>query len=357
MKGLILCGGKGSRLRPFTFSRPKHLLPIMNKPVLFYGIDSMIQAGIKEIAVVVPPVYKKVFDEALQKGASWGITITLIEQPEPKGLADAVLVAKDFIQQDDFLLYLGDNVIDGQLGPLIEKFAAEKLDGLVSVCSVDNPEQFGVVQLNGDKIEKVVEKPKNPPSNLAINGVYLFRHSLFEAIAQIAPSARGEYELTDAIQRMIDDHEQMGIFHSPYWWKDTGKPDDMIVCNQYFLDKLNQSVWHGSLSSDSIISGHVVVGENASIINSVIHGPAVIGKNAVIENAHIGPYCSISDNVHINGCELKNSIVMENTALNGIPQRIEDSIIGGRVQITRSAERFNTIKLLVGDYSKLVISE
>ncbi|WP_424769041.1 glucose-1-phosphate thymidylyltransferase [Paenibacillus sp. sgz302251] len=353
MKGLILCAGTGSRLRPMTFSRPKHLLPIMNKPVLFYGIEAMLQAGITEIAVVVSPVFRKVFDKALQGGAPWNIVISLIEQPEPKGLADAVRAAEAFTEHDDFLLYLGDNVIDGSLKPLVEKFQSENLDGVVSVSPVDAPEQFGVVQLCGDKIEKVVEKPKNPQSNLAINGVYLFRHSLFEAISKIVPSPRGEYELTDAIQQLIDDRYHLGVFRSPHWWKDTGQPKDLIVCNQYFLQKMNGYSYKGSIDQNSSVSNPAMIGENVKIINSVIRGPVIIGENTVVENSYIGPYTSISENVSIYNCELENSIVMENTVLDSIPQRINDSLIGGDVKMIGKSQQPQRLQLLVGDHSHL----
>lgn len=355
MKGVILCAGKGSRLRPLTFSRPKHLLPLMNKPVLFYGIESMVQAGIRDIALIVSPGHRKVFDEAVQGGAPWNIAITLIEQPEPKGLADAVRFAESFTRQDDFLLYLGDNVIDGPLQPLIHQFQSERLDGLVSVTPVDRPEQFGVVQLIGEKIEKVVEKPKTPPSNLAINGVYLFRHSLFGAIAQITPSARGEYELTDAIQRLIDDHYQLGIFRSPYWWKDTGQPKDLLLCNQYFLQKLNGVHSEGLIDGLSSVIGSVVIGEHSQIINSVIKGPVIIGSHTIIENANIGPYSSISDHVSISNCEIENSIIMENTVLDHIPQRIEHSVIGGEVSIIGQSPHPKSIQLWLGDHSHLFL--
>ncbi|NHN30203.1 glucose-1-phosphate thymidylyltransferase [Paenibacillus agricola] len=353
MKSLILCGGKGSRLRPWTFSRPKHLLPIMNKPVLFYGIELMIQAGITEIAVVVPPGLRQEFDDALRGGTPWGIAITLIVQPEPKGLADAVRVAENFIQHDDFLLYLGDNVIDGSLQPLIQKFQSENLDGLVSVSHVDAPEQFGVVQLSGEKIEKVVEKPKHPPSHLAINGVYLFKHSLFGAIAKISPSARGEYELTDAIQQLINDGFHLGVFRSPYWWKDAGQPKDLIMCNQYFLDKMQGCTSKGAVDQKSLISGQVVLGENSKIMNSIICGPAIIGQNTTVENCYIGPYTSISDHVSIYNCQIENSIVMENTVLNSIPHRIEKSLIGGEVKMIGKSQQLKTIQLWIGDHSHL----
>lgn len=353
MKGLILCGGRGSRLRPLTFSRPKHLLPVMNKPVLYYGIESMIDAGIAELAVIVPPAYRKAFDEALLGGSPWGIHIQLIEQPEPKGLADAVRVAESFIQGDDFLLYLGDNVIDGSLTPLIEKFQTEKLDGLVSVSRVDRPEQFGVVQMNGEKIERVVEKPKVPPSNLAINGVYLFRESIFRAIDNIRPSARGEYELTDAIQQLIDDRYQLGVYHSPYWWKDTGQPRDLILCNQHFLKKLQGATIRGEVDPRSSITAPVVIGENTRISNSIVRGPAIIGNNSIIENAYIGPYTSISNDVTISGCSLENSIIMEDVVLHDIPQRIDESLIGGDSRLAGRPTQPRTMRLWVGDHSYL----
>jgi glucose-1-phosphate thymidylyltransferase len=353
LKGLILCGGKGSRLRPLTFSRPKHLLPVMNKPVLFYGIESLIGAGIHHIAIVVPPSYRKVFDEALQGGALWGIEISLIEQPEPRGLADAVRVAESYIQGDDFLLFLGDNVIDGSLQPLVDKFQSERLDGLVSVSHVEHPEQFGVVQMEGDDLVKVVEKPTNPPSHLAINGVYFFRSSLFEAIAEIKPSARGEYELTDAIQRLIDGHYRLGVYRSPHWWKDTGQPKDLIMCNQYFLQKIEGLHIQGEIDATSSVSSPVIIGKNTVIRNSVIRGPVIIGSNSTIEHSYIGPYSSISEHVIISNCELENSIVMENTVLESIPHRIDESLIGAEVSMKGKSQQPHVVQLWIGDHSRL----
>lgn len=355
MKGIILCGGKGSRLRPHTFSRPKHLLPVMNKPVLYYGIESMIAAGIAEIAVVVPPVYRKAFDESLRGGAPWNIEITLIEQPEPRGLADAVRVAESYVGDDDFILYLGDNVIDGSLAPLVERFRKERLEGLVSVSEVESPQQFGVVQLEGERLVKVVEKPKIPPSNLAINGVYLFRRSLFAAIASLRPSARGEYEITDAIQRLIDEGLPLGVFRSPYWWKDTGQPRDLILCNRHYLQRLEGLRILGTIDAESQVSSPVSVGMNAKIINSVIRGPVVIGNDAVIENSYIGPFTSIADGVRIAHCEVENSIVMEDAELEGVSRRIDESLIGSDAKVVGRTQPPQSLKLWVGDYSKLFI--
>ena len=282
MKGLILCGGKGTRLRPLTFTRPKHLLPVANKPVLFYGIEAMIEAGITDIGVVVPPAYREAFAAALRDGAPWNVAATLIEQPSPKGLADAVRTAESFVGEDDFMLYLGDNVIDGPLAPLVERFQSGLLEGLVSVSPVERPERFGVVQLEGDRIVRLVEKPKNPPSNLAINGVYLFRPSIFAAIRAIKPSARGELEITDAIQRLVDEGYHLGVFRSPYWWKDTGLADDLLHCNRHYLEKLEGLRVQGEVDGASSLSSRVSLGENAKVINSVIRGPAVIGDHAVV---------------------------------------------------------------------------
>ena len=351
MKGLILCAGKGTRLRPLTYSRPKHLLPLLNKPVLLYGIESMIEAGITEIGIVVSPIYKQSFAEAVEKAIPPNIRIELIEQHEPKGLAHAVSVARSFTRADDFILYLGDNVIDGSLKPLVDQFYNEKLDGLVSVSHVEHPEQFGVVEMRGDKISRVVEKPKHPPSNLAINGVYLFRRTIYEAIDRIEPSARGEYEITDAIQQLINDKYQLGIFHSPYWWKDTGLPKDLIVCNQYFLSKLSGIENKGFIDSNSKVSISAIIGENTKIVNSIIRGPVVIGPNTTVENCYIGPFTSISENVVMNGCELENSIVMENTLLNHISYRIDESLIGGDVKIMGYSQIPNRIHMLTGDHT------
>lgn len=351
LKGLILCAGMGSRLRPLTYSRPKHLLPLINKPVLFYGIESMIEAGITEIGIVVSPSFKKVFAEALQRVIPSHIRIELIEQNEPKGLAHAVSVARSFTQSEEFILYLGDNIIDGPLKPLIDQFYSDNLDGLVSVSPVEHPERFGVVEMSGNKISKVVEKPKNPPSNLAINGVYLFREAIYEAIAKIVPSARGEYEITDAIQQLIYDQYQLGIFHSPYWWKDTGLPQDLIICNQYYLSKIKGINNKGMIDSNSSVSISAIIGENTKIVNSVIRGPVIIGPNTTIENCYIGPFTSIAENVTMNSCELENSIVMENTLLNQIPHRIDESLIGGDVKMMGSSQIPNRIHMWMGDHT------
>ncbi len=353
VKGIILCGGKGSRLRPHTFSRPKHLLPVMNKPVLYYGIESMIEAGIDNIAVVVPPVYREAFDEALQGGAPWDIEISLIEQPEPRGLADAVRMAEAYVGNDDFILYLGDNVIDGSLAPLVERFHRERLEGLVSVSEVESPQQFGVVQLDGERLVKVVEKPKEPPSNLAINGVYLFRPSLFDAIAGLRPSARGEYEITDAIQRLVDDGRPLGVFRSPYWWKDTGQPKDLILCNQHYLQRIEGLRVKGSIDASSQVSSPVSIGENAKIVNSVIRGPVVIGNDAVIEDSYIGPFTSVGDRVRIARCEVENSIVMEDAVLEGVARRIDESLIGSDSKVLGRTQPPQSVKLWIGDHSQL----
>lgn len=357
LKGLLLCGGKGSRLRPLTFTRPKHLLPVMNRPVLYYGIESMIEAGITNIGVVVPPAYRNAFDDALQGGAPWNIEMELIEQPEPRGLADAVRSARSFIDGDDFLLYLGDNVIDGPLAALIDQFESERLDGLVSVSRVPNPEQFGVVQLEGERLVKVVEKPKNPPSDLAINGVYLFRSSIFEMIDRLEPSARGEYEITDAIQGLIDEGRLLGVFRSPYWWKDTGKPLDLIECNQHFLERLEGIRMLGEIDASSQVSSRVSVGKGAKIVNSVIRGPVIIGEHASIENSYIGPYTSIAAHAAIRGCEVENSIIMEHALLDGMPYRIDGSLIGAESTVSSRKDRPRSARLWIGDHSSLIFPE
>lgn len=352
LKGLILCGGKGSRLWPLTFTRPKHLLPVMNKPVLFYGIESMIDAGITDIGIVVPPAYREAFEAAVQGGAPWNIETTLIEQPEPRGLADAVRVAEEYVGEEDFLLYLGDNVIDGSLAPLVERFQSERLEGLVSVSPVQRPERFGVVQLTGDRLERVVEKPKHPPSNLAINGVYLFRHSLFGAIRTLRPSARGELEITDAIQMLVDGGYHIGVFRSPYWWKDTGLADDLLQCNRHYLEKLEGLRLKGEIDEASSVTSRVVIGENAKVIRSVIRGPAVIGDHAVIEDSYIGPYTSIAPNVRVIRTEIENSIVLERAVLENVPRRIDESLIGACAKVAgRTDAPASSVKMRLGDHS------
>src|SRR5690606_6964369 len=236
-----------------------------------------------------------------------------------------------------------------------EKFQSENLDGLISVSQVDSPEQFGVVEMNGNTIHRVVEKPKHPPSNLAINGVYLFRHTIYDAISKIHPSARGEYEITDAIQQLIDDEYELGIYSSSYWWKDTGQPKDLIICNQYFLSQIKHSNINGTIDAQSIISDEVLIGENVKIVNSVIQGPAIIGANTIVENSYIGPYSSIADNATIINCKLERSIVMAGAKLDQIPYRISDSIIGEEVKIISRIQKQNFTELMLGDHTSIYL--
>ncbi|GIM47103.1 glucose-1-phosphate thymidylyltransferase [Collibacillus ludicampi] len=331
MKGLILCGGKGTRLRPYSYSQPKHLLPIANQPVIQYAIDKMKKAGIREIGIVVPPHFRPHFESVLGDGHV-ELSLNYIEQKEAKGLADAVRAARSFIQDDPFLLFLGDNFYDGELEGLVQRFYVEKPESLLVVSRVSNPQQFGVVQFEGNQIIRLVEKPQNPPSSFAIVGVYLFTSTIFSMIDRLTPSSRGEYELTDAIQHLIDREYKVTFMITNDWWKDTGQPKDLLSCNRRVLQQLHEQIYENQVNIESSsIEGPVVIGKDTQVIDSVIRGPVKIGNGVKIIRSYIGPYTSISNDVLIEESEIENSIVLDRAHIMNIPQRIDESIIGTEV--------------------------
>ena len=353
MKAIILCAGKGTRLRPLTHTTAKHLIPVANKPVLFYSMETIKAAGINEIGIIVNPANKDVFKEILKDGSEFGLKIDYIVQEEPKGLAHAAWVAKDFIGDDSFLMYLGDNMLMEDLTAFVKEFERENLDASILLTPVEDPRRFGVAVLENGKIVKVVEKPKEPPSNLAIIGVYLFKPVVFEGIENIKPSWRGELEITDAIGWLIENGYNVKGHVVYGWWKDTGKPEDLLEANRKILEIMKGSEVYGKIDEDSELQGSVSAGEGSLIINSIVRGPVVIGKNAVIKNSYIGPYTSIGDDVHIENCEIENSIVMEGSTLMDIKSRIDSSIFGKKVKLVRSERKPRTIKLVVGDLSTM----
>jgi glucose-1-phosphate thymidylyltransferase len=330
MKGLILAGGHGTRLRPLTFTGNKHMIPIANKPMLYYGLDHLADAGIKEIGVILGPI-KEGVREALGDGSKFGVRITYIDQPEPKGLAHAVLISEEFIARDPFVMYLGDNLIKQGVKPLIYSYFNEGTDCVICVNQVQNPEQYGIVELDTKgKILRLIEKPKNPLSNLALAGVYLFNDSVFEAVSNIIPSYRNELEITDAIQYLLERGKKIAVQRIEGWWKDTGKPDDLLEANQLVLDDI-ESQCLGNIDSSSQILGKVHIGKNTVVRhNCKIKGPAIIGENCEIgPNVYVGPYAALGDNVKVLSGEVEGSIVMQDTIIN-CNKRVIDSIIGRR---------------------------
>lgn len=351
MKGLILSGGKGTRLYPLTYTSAKQLIPVANKPVLFRVIETLRDVGIRDIGIVVGDTAEEV-KQAVGRGGRWGVEITYIHQPEPLGLAHAVKVSQDFLGDAPFVMFLGDNVIQGGIGPLVEEFTNGEWNSQIVLTQVDEPQHFGVAELDNGHVVRLVEKPKNPPSDLALVGIYMFDPHIHEAVNAIRPSWRGELEITDAIQYLIDHGYRVKPYIHRGWWIDTGKMADMLEANRLVLEELEPRI-DGYVDRDSRLDGRVTVEEGAEIINSVVRGPAIIGQHTRIVNTYVGPFTSIYHHCEIEDSEIEHSIVLEHSKIIDIPHRIEDSLIGRNVEITRSLIKPKAYKLMLGDYSKV----
>ena len=352
MKSIILCAGKGTRLRPLTHTSAKHLIPIANKPALFYGIEAIRDCGIKDIGIIIGETGEDIKNE-LRDGSKWGVNISYIEQKEALGLAHAVSVARDFLGEDKFLMYLGDNLLKNGVKRYADKFIEGNYNAFVLLTEVDDPRQFGVAELKEERVVRVVEKPKEPVSNLALIGVYFFDKNVHQAIKSIKPSARGELEITDAIQWMIDNGYKVGAEVIKGWWKDTGKPDDILEANRLILEDIERDVKEGCACADSEILGRVKIGEGVNIVNSKIVGPVIIGSKAKIDDSYIGPFTSLSDGVEVRKSEIEYSVILENTKINNIKGRFHGCLIGRGVGISRSRIRPRSFKFILGDHSKV----
>lgn len=353
MKGLILSGGKGKRLRPITYTSAKQLVPVANRPVLFRVLDAMVEAGITDIGIVVGDT-APVIEAAVGDGSAWGAKVTYIRQEEPLGLAHAVKISEDYLIDDRFVMFLGDNVIEGGITSLVKQFAASNWNAQIVLKRVDNPQQFGVAELRDGQVVRLVEKPKDPPSDLALVGIYMFDHHVFEAVKTIKPSWRGELEITDAIQYLIDKGYQVYPYIHKGWWIDTGKMEDMLEANRLVLETMKPRT-EGLVDADSKVNGKVVIEKDAEIINSTVRGPAIIGERTRVVNAYIGPFTSIYHDCLIANCEIEHSIIMEHCKIEDIHHRIEDSLIGRNVEIVRSPVKPRAYKMVLGDHSKVGI--
>lgn len=351
MKGLILSGGKGTRLRPLTFTSAKQLVPVANKPVLFYAIEDLVAAGIDDIGIVVGQTAPEI-KAAVGSGERWNAKVTYIEQPDPLGLANAVVVAESYIQDEPFIMYLGDNMLENSVAPFVQSFKENNWDCQVLLKKVANWDQFGVAELENGRVKRLVEKPREFVSDLALVGIYMFNHHIFEAVHNIKPSWRNEYEITDAIQYLLDHNYHVHPRVLEGWWIDTGKLEDMLEVNHLVLDKLTPSV-EGLVDADSQIKGKVIVDSGAEIINSNIRGPVIIGKGTRIVNSYIGPYTAIHHGCTITNSEIEHSIILENSQIIDLPGRLEDSLIGRNVEISRSPIKPKAYKMLLGDNSKV----
>ena len=353
MKGLVLSGGKGSRLRPLTYTRAKQLVPVANKPVLFYGIEALAAAGISDIGIVVGETHEEI-RAAVGDGKRWNVRITYIEQDAPRGLAHAVLISETFLGHEPFVMYLGDNLLNKGITPFVEEFVRTNPAAQILLTRVPDPQMFGVAELAAGKVVRLVEKPKHPQSDLALVGVYMFGPEVFESARRITPSHRNELEITDAIQDLID----RGCLVRPHlvdgWWKDTGKLDDMLEANRLILDTLDRRV-DGTVDDESRLEGKVVVEAGAQLIGSVVRGPAIIGANAKIEHSYIGPFTSIMNDVEIRDSEIEHSIVLEGSILSDLANRVIDSLIGRNVKIIRLPVKPSAYRFMLGDNSEVGI--
>ncbi|WP_129629227.1 glucose-1-phosphate thymidylyltransferase [Candidatus Oscillochloris fontis] len=350
MKGLVLSGGKGTRLRPITYTSAKQLVPVANKPVLFRVIEAIRDAGIDDIGIVIGDTGDEI-RSAVGSGKRWGVRITYIPQDSPAGLAHAVKISRDFLGDERFVMFLGDNCIQGGISPLIQQFGQSDFNAQIVLKQVADPRSFGVAELDDNgRITRLVEKPREPLSDLALVGIYMFDHHIWEAVNAIQPSPRGELEITDAIQWLVSN----GYLVYPYvhdgWWIDTGKKDDMLEANRLILEEMSGSV-QGYVDRDSQLIGKVIVEAGAEIINSTIRGPAIIGEKTRILNSYVGPFTSIYHNCVIEDSEIEHSIMLEHSAVRGLPHRLEDSLIGRNVEVARSPLKPKAYRLMLGDNS------
>lgn len=354
MKALLLSGGKGVRLRPITYTGAKQLIPIANKPILYYCLETLRDAGVKEVGIIVGETKHEIM-EAVGDGRRWGVSVTYIEQESPLGLAHAVKVAKDYLKGAPFVMFLGDNLIKGGIAKFVEEFERAKPNALILLAKVEEPQRFGVAELEGEKIKRLVEKPKVPPSDLALVGAYLFDENIFEAVENISPSWRGELEITDAIQYLID----KGLNVRPHiitgWWKDTGKLEDILEANRLILDTRERDI-KGYVDKESQVLGRVQIEEDTQIIGSTVRGPVVIGRKCRIINSYIGPFTSVHHQVVIENSEVEHSIVLEGSRITNIEQRIVDSLIGKNVEVSTYNTRPRAFRLMLGDASKVLIT-
>jgi glucose-1-phosphate thymidylyltransferase len=354
MKALVLSGGAGTRLRPITHTSAKQLVPVANKPVLFYGLEAIRDAGVTDVGIIVGDTAAEI-EAAVGDGSGLGIKVTYIKQEAPLGLAHCVLIAREFLGNDDFVMYLGDNFIIGGITELVDEFQTEGYDAQILLTKVDNPSQFGVAELGKDgRVATLVEKPKNPKSDLALVGVYMFKPVIHEAVRAIKPSNRGELEITDAIQWLIDEGKAVSPHLVTGYWKDTGRLEDMLECNRKVLESMEPSVL-GTVDDESRVIGRVVIEEGAVLERSVVRGPAIIGKDTVLRDTYVGPFTSIYFGCTLMDTEIEHSIVLELSTIRGV-RRIEDSLIGKEVEVAPSSALPRAHRLMLGDHSKVSIA-
>lgn len=353
MKAVILAAGKATRLRPVTLTMPKALVPVANKTLIGYAIDVLKGAGLTDIGIVVNDLESSI-PQQLGKGEGLGVNLEYIVQAEQLGLAHAVGLCRQFVGDESFCVFLGDNIFQDKMQPLFKSFEDSSIEAAVALGEVSDPTRYGIAELDGDCIARVVEKPKEPKSNLAIAGVYLFRPSIFDAIGRIKPSWRNELEITDAIQTIINDGRQVCAYILKGWWIDAGKPDAIVLANQLVLEELPYTPApedKGHIIGRSEVSHRVLLGQNSQVIDSVIRGPVIIGDNTIIRNSYVGPYTSLGDNVLVEGSEIEASIVMNNCIIRNIPGRIDSSLLADNAQVTVAQHMPATRRFILAENS------
>ena len=352
MKALILSGGKGTRLRPITHTGAKQLVPVANKPIIFYVIENIVKAGIKDIGIIISPETGEDVKKAVGDGGRWGIKITYIVQEQPKGLAHAVKVAEDFLGNSPFLMYLGDNLLGSEVKEFCDKFQEENSDALILLKKVSNPSSFGVAEVDETgMVKRLEEKPKNPKSDLALVGVYLFSPEIHKVIKTLQPSQRGELEITDAIQELLNQRKKVTSYVIDSWWLDTGKKDDLLSANTTVLDELIERNIQGQVDENSVVSGRVNIAKTAKIINSEILGPVVVGEGVTIKNSFVGPFTSVGDGVKIEKSNIQHSVILNDCKIKKIND-LRDSLIGRRTIVVKTKNKpKDTLVVMLGDDS------
>ncbi len=356
MKALITAGGRGTRLRPITHTRNKHLIPIANKPILHYAIEYVAEAGIKDVGIIVNANNDEVA-ETLGSGEPWGVKITCLPQSAPLGLAHCVKISRDFLGDEPFVFYLGDNMVVGGIKRFKEEFEARGSNCHLVLAAVKDPERFGVPEIKGNRIVSIEEKPAVPKSNFAVAGIYFYDSSIFEAVNAIQPSARGELEISDAHQYLLDRGRTVSFSEITGWWKDTGLPVDLLEANRMVLDHTEpRTEANARVDEESTLVGRVVLEEGAKIINSNVRGPAIIGRNTVIENSYIGPYSAIHHDCYVRNSEMEFSIVLAHCQILDVGIRIEGSLLGCDARIVRAAGKPRTHRFVVGDQGMIELA-